>query len=300
MIFVHGWNMSDESYFSSSETMFKRLWHQGFRGRFCAFRWATLTSLDSYNTSDTRAWKYGRSLATYVASLPGDYVKSVAAHSMGNVVAGSALGRGMSLNRYFLMEAAIPGGCYNDGVNNYLVFLRAERRTPTPDTTADLGYRLYLQGADTRVVKSINFYNTVDFALATGTYPVVGDTNWEQNQISFKPDANATLHGNKVYAYDLGTPSNPYPIGQRCFLRDVYLPLNQRQVTDIQESMAYVARPRSQAIGAEPNSSAVFPTSIDLRAQFGFGRDRSDHSGQFERRIQQVHEFYQAIFDELN
>ena len=38
LVFVHGWNMSDGSYFSYSETMFKRLWHQGFRGRFCAFR----------------------------------------------------------------------------------------------------------------------------------------------------------------------------------------------------------------------------------------------------------------------
>ena len=300
LIFVHGWNMSYESYLSFSETMFKRLWQLGFTGRFCAFRWATLTSLDSYNTSEYRAWKYGRSLATYVASLPGDYLRNVAAHSMGTVVTSSALQRGMSINCYFLMEAALPGGCYSNAVNNYLVFARAERRTPTPDTVEDLGYGLYLQGAYTNALKIINFYNVVDFALATGSYPVVGNTNWEQNQISFKPDGNATLHGNRIYAYDSGPANNPYPIGERCFLKDLYAPFNQRQVTDIHESMAYVARPRSKAIGAEPNSSAVFPSSIDLTAQYGFGRAQSDHSGQFNRRVQQVHDFYTSILDELN
>jgi hypothetical protein len=300
LVFVHGWNMSSERYLSFSETMFKRLWHQGFKGRFCAFRWATLTSLDSYNTSEYRAWKYGRSLINYVTNLPGDYLKNVAAHSMGNVVTGSALQRGMSLNCYFLMQAALPGSCYTSVVSNYLVFARAERRAPTPDTAADLGYGLYLEETSPNVARFINFFNVVDFALATGSYPIVGSTNWEQNQILFKPDANATLHANKVYAYDLGPPNSPYPVGQRCFLRRIYPPFEERRVLDIHESMAYVARPRSRAIGAEPNSDAVFPISIDLGAQYGFGRGLSDHSGQFERRIQQVHEFYKAIFDQLN
>ena len=299
LVFVHGWNMSDESYFSFSETMFKRMWHQGFSGRFCAFRWATLTSLDSYNTSEYRAWKYGRSLHNYVASLPGDYLKSVVAHSMGNVVTGSALQRGMSIDRYFLMEAAVPGGCYNDAVNNYERFTVEEEIRPTPHSILDLGYQLYLQSVYTNVASVVNFYNVNDFALATGTYPLIGGPNWEQNQISYKPDANATLHGNKVYAYDSGPANEPYPVGQRCFLRSVHPPFDQRQVSDMHESMAYVARPRSKALGAEPNSTTIFPNSLDLAARYGFGGGRSDHSGQFDRRIQQVHELYNAISDEL-
>lgn len=89
LVFVHGWNMPYDDYISFSETMFKRLWHQGYKGRFCAFRWATLTSVITYNTSEYRAWKYGQSLKNYMASLPGNYVRHVAAHSMGNVVVGS-------------------------------------------------------------------------------------------------------------------------------------------------------------------------------------------------------------------
>ena len=56
---------------------------------------------------------------------------------------------------------------------------------------------MFLQAAYANAIKIINFYNMNDFALATGGYPVTGNTNWEQNQISFKPDDNATLHGNR-------------------------------------------------------------------------------------------------------
>ena len=49
------------------------------------------------------------------------------------------------------------------------------------------------------------------------------------------------------YAYASGPSNNPYLIGQGCFLRDSYPPFNQRQVTDIHESMPYVARASFQA-----------------------------------------------------
>ncbi len=299
LVFVHGWNQPYEDSVNFAETMFKRLWHQGFRGRFCAFRWATLTGTITYNTSEYRAWKYGTSLANYIASLPWDYVKNVAAHSLGNVVTGSALQRGIAINRYFLMQAAIPGGCYSDAVNNYSLFATAELTRHTPDAVADLGYRLSLQEAYARVGKAVNFYNQLDFALATGSYPIIGSTHWEQNQLLFKPNANLGVRlGDRTYAYDSGPPSNPYPTGQRCFLRDSYPPFNQRRVTDIHESMAYIARPRSKALGAEPNSSSLVPDSVNLE-EYGFGGVRSDHSGQFNRRIQEVSDFYKKLFDEM-
>ncbi|MEI8341113.1 MAG: hypothetical protein WCH43_06195 [Verrucomicrobiota bacterium] len=215
---------------------------------------------------------------------------------MGNVVTGSALQRGMGVNRYFLMEAAIPGGCYNDAVNNYSVFSTVEQTKPTPDTGSDLGYRLYVSGsAQNNAQKTINFYNTLDFALATGATFPIGSTNWEQNQIDYKPNTFSA----STYAYDSGFPSAPYPVGQRCFFRNFYPPsLPGRPVLDIHESMAFVARPRSKAIGAEPNSTSVFPQSIDLQG-YGFTNQRPDHGGQFNRGIQQLDGFYQIIFNEI-
>jgi alpha-tubulin suppressor-like RCC1 family protein len=37
IVFVHGWRMSPESAGNYAETMFKRVWHRGFKGRFAAF-----------------------------------------------------------------------------------------------------------------------------------------------------------------------------------------------------------------------------------------------------------------------
>ena len=50
IVFVHGWNMSYEGSQNFAETMFKRLWQRGYKGRFgtCAGRrWmiVLLTSL---------------------------------------------------------------------------------------------------------------------------------------------------------------------------------------------------------------------------------------------------------------
>ena len=296
VVFVHGWNVTWDSYHSSSETMFKRLWHKGYKGRFCAFRWPTLAGfpMEHYNTSEYRAWKYGFALKAYVDSLPNDYTVNIAAHSMGNVVAGSALKSGMSISNYAMMQAAIPAGCYDAsaGVNNYERFTNAEVLNPTPDDASDLGCRGYLAGVSGRLV---NFYNVDDFTLTDGTLPVLGEVSWEKNQVTYKPDANATLHGNRIYDYDAGTPANPYPMGQRCFLRGIYPPFNQRMVTDIHESMSFVARPRSKAVGA--TSSVGTPIDIGPGSASDLGDTLSDHSGQFNRRIQEVQPFYDSLYD---
>ena len=70
-------------------------------------------------------------------------------------------------------------------------------------------------------------------------------------------------------------------------------------VIDAHETMAFVARPRSKSAGAEENTPSVFPLSFDLQIQSNFGRDRGDHSGQFNRRIQQLGNFYKRLFDEI-
>jgi len=80
-------------------------------------------------------------------------------------------------------------------------------------------------------------------------------------------------------------------------LRDVYAPFNQRQLTDIQESMAFVARSRSEAAGA----NTAVAGCINARYNVGpgspsaFDRESSDHGGQFSRRIQQTGLYYREL-----
>src|SRR5262249_24100289 len=132
----------------------------------------------------------------YLKSQLPNYTINIAAHSMGNIVTGSALARGMHIDNYLLMEAAIPSGCYVDSVNNYPPFIEAEQANHvTPDTGIDNGYRLFLQSFTANVGKVVSFFNVNDFALATGSTFPVGHTNWEQNQIDYKPNyfSNITL-----------------------------------------------------------------------------------------------------------
>jgi len=305
LVFVHGWRMAYEDSISFSETMFKRLWWQGYNGRFAAFRWATQTSAASYNTSEWLAWKYGKSLLNYVDDylkhqMPG-YTMSIAAHSMGNVVTGSALKRGLLVDKYILMQAAIPAGCYNDSVNNFQDFLVAEQnRHATPDDAVDRGYRLFLASVVGNVGKFVSFYNSNDFALQTGTLFTISlgsfkwpfETSWVANQIDFKPNA---FHNASFDYYDYFAS---YPAGQRSVF--FFNGTDIRSVTDPHETMAFIARARSKAAGAVgPNGQVVSSSSINLETDYGFTRDADDHSGQFVRRIQQISAFYQRFADEL-
>ena len=66
--------------------------------------------------------------------------------------------------------------------------------------------------------------------------------------------------------------------------------------------MAFVARPRSKAAGAEPRSALIFDSigsAIDLHALCGLDSDRPDHSGQFNRRIQELGPFYDRMIIDL-
>jgi len=60
--------------------------------------WNNTTGIDPinaylalYNESEYIAWKSGKSLKQYVNNLPAGYARNVVAHSMGNIVTGSAL-----------------------------------------------------------------------------------------------------------------------------------------------------------------------------------------------------------------
>lgn len=320
VIFVHGWSMDYNNYISFSETMFKRLWQQGLKGRFYSFRWDPLVvntvadisvSNGEYNRSEDRAWLYGESLKQYAGKITNDGLSvSLVGHSMGNIVCSSALQKGLNVQNYLLMEAAVPAGCFDTsggngagGINGYLRFWNAESSHPTPDyhqaTNGDLirGYRGFLETINANVAKKVvNFHNSVDYALATG-HKLLGllETNWEANEESYKPDGNAGTDWHYRY-YPTRTNLNERATQEFTFFAG-------RFVTDSYEMKSFVARPRSKAVGAVEGTTAnplpggAINGDVNLRTDFGFGREDYDHSGQFNRRIQEVDELYSRIFD---
>jgi hypothetical protein len=71
-----------------------------------------------------------------------------------------------------------------------------------------------------------------------------------------------------------------------------------RTVTNAFELMPFVARPRSLATGAQPNvHGQIQGQQLNLASQLGFGTGEGDHSGQFNRNIQepQVWPFYSQL-----
>jgi len=314
IVFVHGINRPGlnepdriyDNWTTTSETVLKRLWWAGYKGRFASFKWPALTPGPqafppdpaplAFNDSEFRAWKSGRGLQGFVDSFPNDYKKNLYSFSQGAPVCGSALTvYGLTVDNYVMSQAAMAAGSYDTSthVNNYQDFLDAEDDRPTPDTAADLGYRGYL--ANLNVTGDVvSFYNTFDYALKTGS-EFGQQLNWEGNQLDYKPNKLGTV---KTYAYDPGSPANPYPVGSRCFLRDSPLGMfRERAVLDIHESMSFVARPRSEAAGANTSVSGSIDHLYDVGpgSECDFGEASADHGGQFSRNMQHLWPYYREL-----
>jgi hypothetical protein len=240
---------------------------------------------------------------------------------MGNIVCGSALQQGLTVQNYLLMEGAIPAGCYDEsggdgagGVNGHIRFWTEENDGPTPDYHQDpngdltKGYRGFLRGIGSNASRIVNFHNVRDFALATGTKFFWFEANWEKNQEDYKPDGSTTaIHaGDWRYFYD----ANETDLSKKGRLENVQFinsnPVSAltRYVNDSYETKAFMARPRSKAIGAVDASLGNRPANMDhvnLNASpYSFDNRESDHSGQFNRRIQEVDELYRDVIAILN
>lgn len=312
VVFVHGihspFTNTTDAYNAnivSAEIIFKRLWHQGFKGRFAFYKWPALNPAGigstgfEFNGSEYRAWKYGHGLANFVNSI-NKSSKNLYAHSQGNIVCGAALtDYGLTVDNYVLTQAAVPAGCYdvsggqNDSssINGYPRFWNKEANKPTPDFAADLGYRGYL--ATLGVTGNVtNFHNFDDYALATGRTFWLLQTHWEANQDTYKPDDS--FSNTNWYTY-IEANAN----GKRCQLVDAFLV--GRFVADSHESMSLLARPRSKAVGARASVRGSIDGQLDLSAfrdsagKQVFTRASDDHGAQVGRRIQEVWEYYTEL-----
>ncbi|MDB6015900.1 MAG: hypothetical protein JWR19_389 [Pedosphaera sp.] len=292
VVFVHGWRMGEWEYENFSETMFKRLYWQGYHGRFASVRWPTLSADDfqpiplgrdylTYNRSEFRAWESAKGVSDYLTNLKQrlpNYSLNVCAHSMGNVVMAEALKLQLAagqhnVRNYVLMQAAVPASCYDTSFTNYAPMLAAEASQPTPNTYR--GYPGSIGGAVNGHL--VDFYNANDYALATGTiinmFGIAIPIHWEANQENFKPDAP------QGYRTDGTNCANGFNV-----------------ISDPREIMSFCARPRSKAVGAQSGvGGAVQGGSVDLHANFGFDLGSDQHSAQFNWNIQQVSGFYRQL-----
>jgi hypothetical protein len=311
LAFVHGWNMSPEGSRNYAETMFKRLWHRGYKGRFSYFRWNTDWSsigqwlpiggeaidsyLAEYNNSEFEAWTQAApDLKTFVENLPYQ-TKNIAAHSMGNIVASEALRLGMQVNNYALMQAAVAAAAFDDDegrirqTNTDTHYGVTMWNTYTPDDDPDPATRaLAYRGCFTNVSGNlISFFLENDYATLAP---------WEFNNRVKKPPSEfvpnyiynrSAASGQKLRKYsDLGTTFEYY-------------------ITNHQEAMAYACTSWGKAAGAWGATRGKIGAWVDLseatyqlpgEQESGFG---DEHSGQFNANIQSLKPFYDELMDRL-
>ncbi|HEX3626439.1 MAG TPA: alpha/beta hydrolase, partial [Verrucomicrobiae bacterium] len=270
ILFVHGWNCSpfDKDWFA--QTALKRLYWQGYQGRFGLFRWPTDYGFtgtweqfvgnpgekDNYDSSEYQAWQSAQGLLNKLNDLNSRYPGQVylLAHSMGNVVAGEALrlaGTNQVVNTYVASQAAVTAQAYDESLPNGL-FTSISPRTPNIDGDWFAGN--FGGGA----AKIVSFYNTNDFALSIA--------HWGYDQ-QLKPDQDVLetpLFWN--YGYN-GSASDPSPWNN--FYKECLEPpiTNNFDIVDSlinrYEVMAYAAQPYETALGMTPDVDNVFQ-NIDL------------------------------------
>jgi hypothetical protein len=238
----------------------------------------------SFDRSEFRAWKAGTALNSYLRSLRSSHQGGrlgIVAHSMGNIVSGEALRLGAPADIQVMLQAAVPAGCYDIRmVLENADLVAKEKQKPTPDFDVEFGYRGFLENVST---PTINYYNTVDFALNL----------WFRNQLT-KPDNPVGRGG-----YEYRNERAGFYSGKTLL----------REVTDVHESLAFLARARSLAVGAEPRTGRASPgtfispftSALDLQAAYGFNSQSSEHSAEFNRSIQhRLLAFYSTLVDSVS
>ena len=301
IVFVHGCCINARSYRLSSDNVFKRLWWQGYRGRFASFRWPAIETSGflripaTFNEQEFRAWKYGTAFRDYlndIQTMLPTYTINVLAHSQGNVVVTEALKLGAPVKNYVLSQAALPAGCYDSNpalVDNLTEMGINLINGPAPYLASELGYAGYCpDSVALHGVRLVNFFNRQDNALGA----------WKWNNALHKPDQGiAFLDG--IYVFDATIRESHFEVEVPDPITfDPNQPLIfSHIVTDPHESMAFVSRSQTQAIGQESKAIRPFVEAVDLHKEFGFGSASIEHSSQFVLAIQNVHGYYKRLLE---
>ena len=252
IVFVHGFNQTYPQSTNFAETMFKRLWQRGYKGRFASFRWPTFGdgtvpygAAGTYNDSEYVAWNSGTALMNFAATL-GSYQIDVVAHSMGNVVASEAIKEGMAPSHYALLHAASSASCYSNGTSAFTV-TNTSYTVPDNDTdsfTQSLGYTGSLGGISGGIV---NFYDQDDTTITTW---------WNSNNQYFKPQS-LLLGLTGIYDYSPSAPS-----GHKLTLTTGVLIDTTRLVTSPSEAKSYVDQSLTGAVGCNTAVAGSIPAVV--------------------------------------
>ncbi len=119
VVFLHGFKVAEQEARAWNAEMFKRLWQSGSNARFHGVTWfgneGTGNGGLNFHGNVVHAFETAPHLADYANGLSGH--KTVMAHSLGNMVVSSAIAdHGMGVDKYFMLNAAVPAEAYDPGL----------------------------------------------------------------------------------------------------------------------------------------------------------------------------------------
>jgi len=338
IVFVHGWRMLEWERRYFANTAYKRLWHQGYMGRFVFFSWPTEYTerwedawfdfnddqppkdKSNYANSERKAYISGTGLRNLLLDLRGQHgVMNVSmfAHSMGNIVASEALrihasesGSGRLINTYIACQSSMAAHAYDanlaERTPNTLLNLGPMWKTPEYYAANPYTGQPYFSNI-TNATRFVNFYNPIDSALS----------GWLHGQ-DLKPNngmmPQITPHNN-FWCNFPRLPLDPLPfynpalIGELCYYWSIASqPLGDRRdlsvMDDIYEIYSHCVQARSVALGATMLVNTA-DENFNLNSGFAdvaqrFGNTRADHSAQFLGTNIIRHEFWTKLIEALN
>jgi hypothetical protein len=276
IVWVYGWLKSGPGLYEMStvhggETVFKRLWHRGFRGRLTMFHWPTVKRKVALGLlrSEYRGYKAGPALMDHVHSYPPGKRVHVTAHSLGGVPLMSALRHGMQAENALFQVSAVPAEVFD---TNPELVLPDMRDVVTPSDPEEGGYRGLLQKTGTRIYSLYNASDITFFGWNIAQKRLKGTAPWFRSY-AYIPDA---------------------PAGERLTLKTGLFG-GSRPVTDADEARAHITRSRTHALGAEARVRGVVHASYDLdRPPYSFG---AGHVVAWAWNPQQTTAFYNLVLD---
>jgi hypothetical protein len=333
ILFVHGWNMEQWEKERFAETAYKRLWWQGYKGRFGLFSWPCTNRFDETSTlgkliegisdgthfdrGEWTAWRSGAPLRQLLQALNGAYSGQlyVFSHSMGGIAMSEALrlqsdaGGGQLVNVYVASQAAVSAHLY-DGTLSTTAGSASSVQWQYDHPSLPRGSQNY-GPQTTNVYRNWLAYllnGSATSSKAVGTLVNFYNQNdwalaapvWQFNQIT-KPDWPDVLHGQPwTYVYT-GDPA----YFEDAFTKrswDTSYPLALGGRTDPQdrhEIMAFAAESYVKAFGATPNTSQGVTRSFDVRSiwptDIGDHKAHIWHSGQFRSNMPKQKDYWKAL-----
>lgn len=315
-ICVHGWDKTWYAARSDEQTVFKRMWQRGFKGRYIGFYWPTKIGKDTYNQSEYIAWNCGVAFKGLIDSLSPDYKKNVIAHSMGNIVVGSSISAGVNISNYAILNSAVPAQCYDPAHSKeaarsqHLLFSKMGL-APIPIAIPIPPYVIIKSGidydawnkpelSDDSVFGALGYKgkipptsaNLINYYLSNDEATV---DLWEANQwgaVDIPLYLDSKIVDNYTYDPTIELSYN-------------YFGLGVRNLTDKFEVMSMVNQSRTKSSGAgfvRDTLPSAIKKNIDL-AGFGFGTAGVGndllHECAFTRRFCTSWDFYGSLLTEL-